>query len=100
MTTQTDMPANRQWLILAAAILALVAILVVLGRHYFTEQSPSLAQELDLDKHPIPTWVIEDARKCKGDISQLEPAEQAKIRASYPGQGAKAIVAAAYATQP
>jgi len=94
----SEKPALNPAIIAAAAIL-LIIVLVGIGKHFLTGSSPSMAQKLDLDKHPIPDWVIQDARQCQGDIARLSPEEQAKVRAAYPGQGAVAIISAAYANQ-
>lgn len=84
-------------LVALVAIVIAVAIVIGIGHHVLAPSSPSLSQQLDLDKHPIPAWVTQDARQCRGDITQLSPAEQQKIAASYPGQGGRIIVMAAYA---
>jgi uncharacterized membrane protein len=90
---------KRQLALLVAVIVVAVVVIIGFGRRYVASQSPSLAQELDLDKHPIPSWVSDDARQCNGDITKLSPAEQQKVYAAYPGQGGRIIIGAAYQMQ-
>src|SRR4051812_33119323 len=102
MTTQRGDDAEKPQLRLAvivAAVVLTVAVLFGIGRQYMGPSNPSLALELDLDKNPIPARVVQDARQCEGDIAKLSPDEQQKIRAAYPGEGARIIISAAYATQ-
>jgi hypothetical protein len=84
-------------IVIAATILIALAVVIGIGYHALIPATPSLSQQLDLDKHPIPAWVTQDARQCQGDINKLSPQEQQKIAASYPGQGGRIIVMAAYA---
>ena len=101
MATQSQKQSGPQTstVLLVAAIVALLAFAVLVGRHYLVGSSPSLAQEMDLDKHPIPAWVTQDAKQCEGDITKLGPQEQQKLQTAYPGQSARLIITAAYSVQ-
>lgn len=93
---QSDKP-QVSLIVAAVAVVLAIAIVIGVGHHYLAPSSPSLAQQLDLNKHPIPAWVTQDAQQCQGDITKLRPQEQQKIAQAYPGQGARIIVMAAYA---
>jgi hypothetical protein len=95
---QINMPQLSN-VVLVVAIVLVIAIVIGLGRHYLAPSGPTVAQELDLDKHPIPAWVTSDAQQCKGNLYALSPQEQRKVEAAYPGQGARIIITAAYSLQ-
>src|SRR6187402_7777 len=92
-------PKNGSSIVIIVLIVAIVAGMVALGYHLLAPQTPSIAQQMDLDKHPIPDWVANDAEKCQGDLSKLSAEEQQKVQAAYPGQGARVIIMAAYSSK-
>jgi len=92
-------PQPGSSVVIAVLIAVILVGVVMLGRHFLAPQTPTIAQQMDLDKHPIPGWITGYAEKCQGDMSKLSAEEQQKVQAAYPGQGARVIIMAAYANK-
>jgi len=90
--------SKSQLAIIVAGIALIIGLLTFEGHHYLDPPTPSLAQNLEMDKHPFPVWVSDAAMQCKGDMSKLSPDMQQKLSAQFK-DGGRTEIMASYAIQ-
>jgi hypothetical protein len=81
----------------ATAVGVVIGILIMVGLQSLSPNQPETAQQIRMAQGPTPNWVIQDSKSCQGNISKLDPTEQARlITLFHSADMAKSQVMASY----
>jgi hypothetical protein len=90
---------NTPWGLLAAAAGGgvVVGVLLMLCYQSLSPDQSIATQQVAAVAGPMPNWVIQDSKICKGDISRLDPTEQNRLVTQFHNaDAAKSMVIASF----